>query len=57
MLHAQGRGGKVRYHPDEWHDRFRLRFAQRQRNAEEPNEKPRKDTSINTRSVNLLVAS
>ena len=37
--------------------RFRLRFTQRQRNCEEPNDKPRKDTSINTRSVNLLGAS
>jgi hypothetical protein len=31
--------------------------TQRQRNGEEPNDKPRKDTSINTRSVNLLAAS
>jgi hypothetical protein len=57
VLHAQGRRGKVRYHPHERHDRFRLRFTQRQRNGEEPNDKPRKDTSINTRSVNLLGAS
>ena len=49
ILHAQGRRGKVRYR----HDRFRLRFMQRQRNGEEPNDKPRKDTSINTRSVNF----
>lgn len=33
----------------------RLRYTQR--NGEEPNDKPRKDTSINTRSVNLLGAS
>ena len=32
-------------------------FTQRQRNGEEPNDKPRKDTSIKTRSVNLLGAS
>lgn len=40
--------------PHERHDRFRLRFTQRQRSGEEPNDKPRKYTSINTRSVNLL---
>ena len=32
-------------------------FTQRQRNGEEPNDKPRNDTSINTRSVNLPGAS
>jgi hypothetical protein len=43
--------------PNERHDRFRHRFTQWQRNAEEPNDKPRKGTSIHTRSVNLLGAS
>jgi len=39
--------------PKERHHRFRLRFTQLQRNGEEPNDKLRKDTSINTRSVNF----
>ena len=43
--------------PNERHDRFRLRFTQRQRNGEVPNDKPGKDTSTNTRSVNLPGAS
>jgi hypothetical protein len=33
-----------------------LRFTQRRRNREERNDKPKKDTSINTRSLNLLGA-
>jgi hypothetical protein len=36
---------------------LRRPFMQRQRNGEEPNDKRRKDTSFNTRSVNLLGAS
>ena len=55
MLHAQGRRGKVRYHPHERHDRFRLRFTPWQRNGEEPNDKPRKDTSINTRAQSICL--
>ena len=53
------KAGEARWaiQPHERHDRFRLRFTQRQRNGEEPNDKPRKDTGIKTRPVNLLGAS
>jgi hypothetical protein len=57
ILHAQGRRGKVRYHPMNSMTVLGYVSHNGQKNGEEPNDKPRKDTSINTRSVNLLGAS
>ena len=56
MFHAQGRRGKVRYHP-QMNGTTVLGYGSGDSNGEEPNDKPGKDTSIHTCSVNLLGAS